>query len=156
MLVSAVVSAGQLFLQQHTHPTFRGLERLTTLMAACYADGSSTPELPRPVVASSICAAPVAGGWYRAQVVAFYPDTDEIDVRFMDYGGYSRIPAALARQIRTDFMSLPFQAEECYLANVMPVSGESLISVVMLHRRRFSLAIITVKGHGRTVHRLII
>ncbi|KAF0301919.1 A-kinase anchor protein 1, mitochondrial [Amphibalanus amphitrite] len=124
VLVSAVVTAGQLFLQQHTHPTFRGLERLTTLMAACYGDGGSTPELPRPVVASSICAAPVAGGWYRAQVVAYYPDSDEMDVRFMDFGGYSRLPAALARQIRTDFMSLPFQAEECYLANVMPVSED--------------------------------
>jgi len=55
--------------------------------------------------------------------VAFYPETDQVDVRFMDYGGYSRLEAGQVRQIRTDFMSLPFQAEECYLANVMP-AGE--------------------------------
>lgn len=37
----------------------------------------------------------------------------EVDVCYVDYGGYSRLPASCLRQIRTDFMSLPFQAIEC-------------------------------------------
>jgi len=47
----------------------------------------------------------------------------EVDVCYVDYGGYSRLPASCLRQIRTDFMSLPFQAIECLLANVGPTSG---------------------------------
>jgi A-kinase anchor protein 1 len=47
----------------------------------------------------------------------------EVDICFVDYGGYSRVPASCLRQIRADFMSLPFQAIECLLANVAPASG---------------------------------
>lgn len=48
----------------------------------------------------------------------------EVDICFVDYGGYSRVPASCLRQIRADFMSLPFQAIECLLANVAPASEE--------------------------------
>jgi len=68
-----------------------------------------------------ICAAPVLGGWYRAQSIDVYEDTDEALVKFVDYGGYCRVPASDLRQIRSDFMTLPFQATECYLANITPV-----------------------------------
>ena len=47
----------------------------------------------------------------------------EVDICFVDYGGYSRVPASCLRQIRADFMTLPFQAIECLLANVAPQSG---------------------------------
>ncbi len=55
------------------------------------------------------------------------PENDEdyeVDICFVDYGGYSRVPASCLRQIRADFMSLPFQAIECLLANVAPASGK--------------------------------
>ena len=43
---------------------------------------------------------------------------------FVDYGGYAyNVPIVELRQIRYDFMSLPFQASECYLANVVPIDG---------------------------------
>ena len=72
-----------------------------------------------------ICAAPVVdAGWYRAQVVESYPETDEVELRFLDYGGYMWIQGSLLRQIRYDFSQLPFQAYECYLANVVPPEGE--------------------------------
>lgn len=48
----------------------------------------------------------------------------EVDICFVDYGGYSRVSASCLRQIRADFMTLPFQAIECLLANVGPVSGK--------------------------------
>ena len=62
------------------------------------------------------------GGWYRAVITKVY-DIKECDVMFVDYGGYSRLPVSSLRQIRYDFMSLPFQASECYLANVQPING---------------------------------
>jgi A-kinase anchor protein 1 len=34
----------------------------------------------------------------------------ECDIKFLDYGGYSRVSVATLRQIRSDFMTLPFQA----------------------------------------------
>lgn len=48
----------------------------------------------------------------------------DVDVCFVDYGGYSRIPASCLRQIRADFMSLPFQAVECLMANIAPTLGD--------------------------------
>jgi A-kinase anchor protein 1, mitochondrial len=47
------------------------------------------------------------------------------DIKFVDYGGYMTLPASALRQIRTDFMMLPFQATECYLADVIWQDGTS-------------------------------
>jgi len=43
----------------------------------------------------------------------------------VDYGGFAKVPRADLRQIRTDFMTLPLQAVECYLAHVQPIDGTS-------------------------------
>lgn len=51
-------------------------------------------------------------------------DDMEVEVKFVDYGGYARAPISSLRQIRYDFMTLPFQASECYLANVKPIDGK--------------------------------
>ena len=34
---------------------------------------------------------------------------DVCDVKYIDYGGYDTVPADSLRQIRTDFLTLPFQ-----------------------------------------------
>lgn len=47
----------------------------------------------------------------------------EVEICYVDYGGYSRVPVSCLRQIRADFMTLPFQAIECLLANVGPSNG---------------------------------
>lgn len=73
-----------------------------------------------------ICVAPTVEGWYRAQVVAVDAETDTCDIKFVDYGGYLTLNSSLLRQIRGDFMTLPFQAAECYLANVVPIGGTCL------------------------------
>lgn len=46
-------------------------------------------------------------------------------VRFVDYGGYAYVPLTSLRQIRSDFIALPFQAVECYLAYMAPPSDDS-------------------------------
>ena len=48
IVVSAIVNAGHIFVQQPTHPTFPSLERLSHFMNACYSD-QNAPMLPRPV-----------------------------------------------------------------------------------------------------------
>ncbi|XP_071790548.1 A-kinase anchor protein 1, mitochondrial-like [Asterias amurensis] len=124
VLVSSVVSAGHVFIQQPTHPTYMALPRLDSFMNNCYSQVEMTPPLPRPIEVGVICAAPIMQGWYRAQVVDIYPDTEEVDLKFLDYGGYARTDSCVLKQIRTDFMSLPFQATECYLSNIAPLADE--------------------------------
>ena len=50
---------------------------------------------------------------FTFQVVSYNESTDECDIKFIDYGGYLTVPAADLRQIRTDFLSLPFQVRAC-------------------------------------------
>lgn len=67
-----------------------------------------------------VCVAPTHGGWYRAQIVSVDKDTDSSEVKFLDYGGFLSVDNSSLRQIRGDFLLLPFQAVECVLANVIP------------------------------------
>lgn len=60
------------------------------------------------------------GGWYRAQIVSLDEEAGTSTVRFLDYGGYLTMESTNLRQIRADLLALPFQAVECYLANVAP------------------------------------
>lgn len=121
VVVSSLMEPGHFFVQQPTHPSFMALSRLDQYMLAVYNQHNGVPNLPRPIEEGVICAAPVMDGWFRAQTVEVYDETDEVLVKFVDYGGYLRIAASELRQIRSDFMSLPFQAIECTLAHVRPI-----------------------------------
>ncbi|XP_077511197.1 A-kinase anchor protein spoonbill isoform X2 [Amblyomma americanum] len=128
VVLTSLVTAGHFFLQQPTHPTYPSLARLDQFMLACYGQGLDTPPLPHPVEAGIICAAQVCGGWFRALVVAPSDENEECDIKFLDYGGYMTLSTSLLRQIRSDFMMLPFQASECYLANVQPAEDDNVWS----------------------------
>ncbi|KDR20045.1 uncharacterized protein LOC110829398 [Zootermopsis nevadensis] len=122
VILSSLVSPAHFFLQQPTHPTFPALIRQDACMNVCYSEPAAPP-LPTPIQLTSICVAPAMGGWYRAQVVAVDSETDACDIKFVDYGGYVTVTSSVLRQIRGDFLTLPFQAAECYLANVIPFGG---------------------------------
>ena len=47
--------------------------------------------------------------------------TDTCQVKFVDYGGYSSVPVGDLRQIRSDFMNLPFLAVEVLLLTSMRI-----------------------------------
>ncbi|XP_074079756.1 A-kinase anchor protein 1, mitochondrial isoform X2 [Macrotis lagotis] len=127
VIVVNQVNAGHMFVQQHTHPTFHALRSLDQQMYLCYSQ-PGIPTLPTPVEAV-ICAAPgVDGAWWRAQVVAYYKESDEVEIRYVDYGGYKRVKTEILRQIRSDFVTLPFQGAEVLLDNVTPLSDEDHFS----------------------------
>lgn len=46
VVISQVVNAGHIFVQQPTHPTFNSWQRLDDCMNACYGDGTTSPPLP--------------------------------------------------------------------------------------------------------------
>ena len=103
---------------------------------ACYS-AAAAPPLPTPIESGAICAAPLSGGWFRAQFVQMLDSGAEHGdagadgnlatstasiawIRWVDYGGYSQVAVKDMRQIRSDFLNLPFQAVECYMANLSP------------------------------------
>lgn len=126
VILSSLISPSHFFLQQPTHPSFLALSQLNACMNICYSEPMAPP-LPSPIQVSSICVAPAVGAWYRAQVVSVDEEADTCDIKFVDYGGYSTVNSSVLRQIRGDFMTLPFQAVECYLANVTPIGGDEAV-----------------------------
>ncbi|KAG7470555.1 hypothetical protein MATL_G00115080 [Megalops atlanticus] len=128
VIVVNIVSAGHVFVQQHTHPTYHALRSLDQQMFLCYSQ-PGTPALPSPAEVGVICAAPaVEGAWWRAQVISFYKDSNEVEIRYVDYGGYDRVKIDTLRQIRSDFVTLPFQGAEVLLDNIAPLPGEERFS----------------------------
>ncbi|XP_070762171.1 A-kinase anchor protein 1, mitochondrial-like [Enoplosus armatus] len=128
VIVVNIVSAGHVFVQQHTHPTYHALRSLDQQMFLCYSQ-PGTPTLPSPAEVGVICAAPaVEGAWWRAQVITFYKETNEVEIRYVDYGGYDRVKIDSLRQIRSDFVTLPFQGAEVLLDNIAPLPGEDRFS----------------------------
>lgn len=75
---------------------------------------------------NTVCAAYSVDSWYRATILSTDTETGTSYVKFLDYGGYAYVDNAKLRQIRADFMLLPFQAAECFLANVKPVGGMNI------------------------------
>ncbi|XP_078080838.1 A kinase (PRKA) anchor protein 1b [Mustelus asterias] len=128
VLVVNIVNAGHMFVQQHTHPTCHVLRNMDQQMFLLYSQ-PGIPTLTPPLEVGIICAAPaVDGAWWRAQVVAYFEETNEVEIRYVDYGGYERVKIEALRQIRSDFVSLPFQGTEVLLDNIMPLPGEDHFS----------------------------
>jgi len=118
--VSAIVSGGHVFLQQPNHPTYFALSRLETCMCNVYTR-LAVPDVPKEVLEPGlVCVAKWNQQWYRVQVVNYDPSSDNCNVRFLDYGGYYTFTTSDLKQIRSDFLALPFQALEVYLGNVIP------------------------------------
>ena len=43
------------------------------------------------------------------QVVRFDAESSQVTVKFVDHGGYYNFPASDLKQIRSDYLALPFQ-----------------------------------------------
>nr|XP_056721152.1 A-kinase anchor protein 1, mitochondrial [Euleptes europaea] len=128
VIVVNQVNAGHLFVQQHTHPTFHVLRSLDEQMYLCYSQ-PGIPTVPTPVKVGVVCAAPgIDGAWWRAQVVGYFKDSGEVEIRYVDYGGYERVKIDTLRQIRSDFVTLPFQGTEVLLDNIVPLPDEDHFS----------------------------
>ncbi|XP_018561971.1 A-kinase anchor protein 1, mitochondrial [Anoplophora glabripennis] len=122
-ILSCLVAPNHLFLQQPTHPSFPSLNLLSGCMNVCYTEANS-PLLPNPIPENTVCAAYSVDAWYRAMVLSTDVETDTSYVKFLDYGGFAYVENSKLRQIRGDFMLLPFQAAECVLDNVKSLNED--------------------------------
>lgn len=126
VVISSIMSGGHLFLQQPLHPSYPQLNVLQVCMNQSYSV-IETPNLQK-IIEDAVCTAPILGpdgttNWYRVQIISHNPETDTCLVKYLDYGGYVSVYAKDLRQIRTDFMTVPFQATECLLANIKPTGN---------------------------------
>ncbi|KAK9504050.1 hypothetical protein O3M35_010487 [Rhynocoris fuscipes] len=122
VILSSLITAAHFFLQQPSHPSYSSLGSLNHVMNQVYSS-CEAPCLETPIK-DAVCAAPTMGGWYRAQIINLDEEAGTSTVRFLDYGGYLTLDSSNLRQIRADLLALPFQAVECYLANVAPAEEE--------------------------------
>ncbi|KAI7793669.1 A-kinase anchor protein 1, mitochondrial [Triplophysa rosa] len=124
VIVSRVEAGYHLFVHQYNHPLYRALPTLMEHMHFCYSQ-PGCPGLPKPVEVGVVCAAPVTGsGWQRAQVIQYDEESDTAHIRNVDNGGYDAVNSSTLRQIRSDFVTLPFQSAEVLLDNIAPLPGE--------------------------------
>ncbi|XP_068108547.1 tudor and KH domain-containing protein isoform X3 [Hyperolius riggenbachi] len=100
------------------------LDKLTTEMSDFY-QRQKRGEMSK-VQIGDIVAAQFQGGdfWYRAEVSGFLDD-GSVELYYVDYGDTWNCPKEDLFSLRSDFLSLPFQAVECGLADVLPSTGET-------------------------------
>jgi len=115
--ISSIVSSSHVFLHLPSHSSYPSLERLNVFLSEIY-NNYSTPQLLRPILPDTIAVARNNDAWYRCLVVSYDKVEDCCQIKYVDYGIYDSVKAEDLRQIRTDFLNMPFQAVECYLANV--------------------------------------
>uniref|UniRef100_A0A2K5VVI9 Tudor and KH domain-containing protein n=1 Tax=Macaca fascicularis TaxID=9541 RepID=A0A2K5VVI9_MACFA len=94
------------------------LDKLVNEMTQHYEN--SVPE-DLTVHVGDIVAAPLPtnGSWYRARVLGTL-ENGNLDLYFVDFGDNGDCPLKDLRALRSDFLSLPFQAIECSLARIAP------------------------------------
>lgn len=117
--VSCIINVGHMFVHQPLHPTYLSLSSMQKSLNESYTK-SEAPHMPE-IVPNAVCVVFAAGVWYRAQIVQLDQDSNMVLVKYLDYGGFSLLPPQNLRQIRTDFITVPFQSVECVLSNIQPV-----------------------------------
>lgn len=127
--VSCVVDTCKGFVQQTKNPTFVGLKHLEAEMLANYSLTGAESEVMRPIATGSVLAVFSDDKWYRCQVVGYNPAVDTADIKFVDHGGYTTVSASQLRQLKSEFLRLPFQAIEVYFAHVNPADHEVQVDI---------------------------
>ncbi|XP_071030516.1 A-kinase anchor protein 1, mitochondrial-like [Oncorhynchus clarkii lewisi] len=149
VMVIQVASGNCVFLQQHKHPTFHALCSLDQNMSLCYSH-PGCPPLPAPVEVGVICAAQMPeGAWWRAQVMGHHEET-MVELRYVDYGGYDIVKMDTLRQIRSDFVALPFQGPEVILEHIAPIPDFSAAAKSALEEMTRGLALLAQVTNGHT------
>lgn len=118
VVVSTIVDAGSLFVQQPLHPTYPSLNRLQNVMSQSYSTHEA-PALPNYNV-DTICVGCIENHWYRLQIIDDQSDENVCVAKYLDFGGYCSVQRTDLKQIRADFMTTPFQAIETRLADIKP------------------------------------
>ncbi|KAJ7307254.1 hypothetical protein JRQ81_009251 [Phrynocephalus forsythii] len=100
------------------------LDKLTHEMTQFYESGSCPSQLLYANVGDIVAAQyPNEFSWYRAQVLGTL-DSGNLDLYYVDFGDNGEAPLGKLRPLRSDFLSLPFQAIECSLTGIAPAGAQ--------------------------------
>ncbi|NXS48290.1 TDRKH protein, partial [Balaeniceps rex] len=121
--VSAAENPNHFWIQIIGHRSLQ-LDKLTTEMRQYYQSSGCAAELSA-VQAGDIVAAPYmdSSDWYRARILGTL-ENGNFDLYYVDFGDNGEAPREALRALRSDFLSLPFQAIECSLAGIAPAGDE--------------------------------
>ncbi|XP_022085401.1 tudor and KH domain-containing protein-like [Acanthaster planci] len=119
--VSAVEHMGHFWLQV-LGPKAGTLDLMIQNMTEYYAvESNQKLSKPDTLCTGDIVAAPFQGdeSWYRARILEFLED-GQVDLYYVDFGDSDKMPRDSICSLRSDFLSLPYQAVECSLAGIQP------------------------------------
>ncbi|XP_073825382.1 tudor and KH domain containing protein papi [Musca autumnalis] len=123
--VSAIASPAKFWVQL-IGPQTKKLDDLVANMTAYYsnADNRAMHQIREPYLGQIVATVfKHDNKWYRAEVVGILPNQYNpnevvLDLYFVDYGDSEYVLPHEIFELRTDFLTLRFQAVECFLANV--------------------------------------
>ncbi|KAL6266246.1 hypothetical protein P5V15_003105 [Pogonomyrmex californicus] len=120
--ISHIVKPNWLFVQLPTHPSFPLLQNLEDQMTHWY-NKESIP-VSDILNKSDYVAVYWSDKWVRGCIERPDPSGEKNVVRLLDYGGYWQLSNSHCKPLLIDFLSLPFQAIEVFLANIQPKNGK--------------------------------
>ncbi|KZC12993.1 PREDICTED: KH domain-containing protein akap-1 [Dufourea novaeangliae] len=123
VVVCHIVKPNRFFVQLPTHPTYPSLRILDDCMTQLY-NTTESPPVPDELSKGMILVAKWYNRWVRVYVEQADPNGERHLVRLVDHGGYWYFSNADMKKIRSDYLTLPFQAIEIFLANVQPKNDE--------------------------------
>ncbi|XP_078045998.1 A-kinase anchor protein spoonbill [Augochlora pura] len=122
VIICHIVKPNHLFVQLPTHPTYPYLWTLVDNMTKLY-NTTDSPPAPKELNKGMILVANWQNKWVRVYVEKPDPNGERHLVRLVDHGGYWYFSDVEMKKIRSDYLTLPFQAIEVLL-NVEPTNGE--------------------------------
>ncbi|XP_032674839.1 KH domain-containing protein akap-1 isoform X2 [Odontomachus brunneus] len=121
IIVSHIVKPNWLFIQFPTHPTFPSLRVLDLEMTCAY--NATESSIPSVLTSGIVYVANWFDVWVRVCMEKPDPLGERHLMRLLDHGGYYEFSSLQIRDIRPEFLNLPFQATEIFLANIRPKDG---------------------------------
>ncbi|XP_055386416.1 tudor and KH domain-containing protein homolog [Condylostylus longicornis] len=130
VFVSAIASPAKFWLQL-IGPQTKKLDQLVEDMTEYYnnEENQEVHKIADPYLGQIVAALfKYDGKWYRAEIVGILPNEYNprdvvLDLYFVDYGDSEYVQPHEVFELRTDFLTLRFQAIECFLANTKPVGS---------------------------------
>ncbi|XP_036327770.1 tudor and KH domain-containing protein homolog [Rhagoletis pomonella] len=123
--VSAIASPSK-FWVQIIGPQSKKLDDMVQSMTDYYSEpeNKARHQIQEPYLGQIVAAIfKYDGKWYRAEIVGILPNQYNpnevvLDLYFVDYGDSEYVSPHEVFELRTDFLTLRFQAVECFLAGV--------------------------------------
>ncbi|XP_053998592.1 KH domain-containing protein akap-1 [Hylaeus anthracinus] len=123
VVICHIVKPNRFFVQLPTHPTYPSLRLLDENMTLLY-NTTESPPIPDELSKGMMFVAKWYNRWVRVYVEQPDPLGERHLVRLVDHGGYWFFSSAEMKKIRSDYLGLPLQAIEVFLANIQPKNGE--------------------------------